>query len=284
MRWLALVVVLGAVGCVPKKKHNELVAEMQSKIDGQVSAMNEMSGELEDCNGKLEASNTQLTQANQQLASKMAEAGQLQQNVQTMQAALAEMNRQKALADQTMKQYQDLVAKFKQMIDAGTLKVKVIDGRMVVELATDILFPAGSATLSREGQKAIASVASVLASIADRQFQVSGHTDDQPIHTAQFPSNWDLGAARAISVVQLLTKSGLAPERVSAASYAEYQPADTNRTTEGRAANRRIEIVVVPDLSSLPGYGELSKLGTPGATPAPAPAPAPPPGPPSHIP
>lgn len=252
-----------AVACVPKKKHDALVAEMQGRIDDQSAQITSLSGELSTTRTELGTATGSLEEANRQLASKMAEAGQLAQNVATMEAALAELNRQKALADATMRQYQDLLARFKSMIDAGTLKVKVIDGRMVVELATDVLFPPGSAALSKEGQTAISDVAKVLASIPDREFQVAGHTDDRPIRSQQFPSNWYLGSARAIAVVDVLTKGGLAADRVSAASFAEYQPADTNRTPEGRTANRRIEIVVVPDLSTLPGYEELQKLGTP---------------------
>ena len=159
-----------------------------------------------------------------------------------------------------MQSFRDLVSRFQAMIDAGTLKVKVIDGRMVVELATDILFPPGSASLSNDGKAAIAEVAAVLASIPDREYQVAGHTDSAPIRTERFPSNWHLGSARAIAVTDLLIGSGLDATRVSAASYAEHRPVDTNRTKEGKAANRRIEITIQPDLSVMPGYDELKQL------------------------
>jgi chemotaxis protein MotB len=261
MRAGFLVMVVLATGCVGKKKHDLLVSDLNGRIDAESSARGQCEADAADLRSRLDTTNTALEDANRQLASKMAEAGQLQQDVATMQAALNELNRQKALADQNMAQYRDLVARFQAMIDAGTLKVKVIGGRMVVELATDILFPAGSASLSKEGQTAISEVAKVLASIPGREFQIAGHTDDRPIGTAQFPSNWHLGSARAIAVVDLLVKSGLASDRVSAASFAEFQPADTNRTPEGRAANRRIEIIVVPDLTGMPGYQDLAKMG-----------------------
>ncbi len=247
------------VGCVVgKKKHELMVSDLSGERDSCEARADALESELASRTSALEA-------ANSQLASKTSEAGQLQQDVATMQAALAELNRQKALADESMAQYRDLVARFQEMIDAGTLKVKVIGGRMVVELATDILFPAGSASLSKDGAKAIADVAKVLASIPKREFQVAGHTDDRPIGTAQFPSNWHLGSARAVAVIDVLTKSGLAYDRVSAASFAEFQPADTNRTPEGRTANRRIEIIVVPDLTGMPGYQDLAKMGQPPA-------------------
>jgi chemotaxis protein MotB len=102
----------------------------------------------------------------------------------------------------------------------------------------------------------------VLASIPGRDFQVAGHTDNDPIATEKFPSNWDLGAARSITVTRLLVDSGLPADRVSASSYADTVPVVANDTAEGKAANRRIEIVVVPDLSLMPGYDELQRLAS----------------------
>jgi chemotaxis protein MotB len=103
-------------------------------------------------------------------------------------------------------------------------------------------------------------VSEVLASIPERKFQVEGHTDDVPIKTAQYPSNWELAAARSMMVVKEMVTAGMPPERISAASFGEFKPALANDTPEGRAANRRIEIVLVPDLSSLPGFDELSRV------------------------
>jgi chemotaxis protein MotB len=108
-------------------------------------------------------------------------------------------------------------------------------------------------------QEAIKEVAAQHATNKDRRYQVEGHTDNQRISTATFPSNWELASARALTVVKTMIDSGLGAERVSAASYAETQPVQPNETPEGRSANRRVAIVVVPDLSSLPGYDELKK-------------------------
>ena len=80
------------------------------------------------------------------------------------------------------------------------------------------------------------------------------------IATGIFPSNWELASARAVNVVKTMIENGMPAERVSAASFAETSPARPNTTAEGKAANRRIAIVVVPDLSSLPGYEELQKF------------------------
>jgi chemotaxis protein MotB len=133
---------------------------------------------------------------------------------------------------------------------------------MVVNLSSDILFPSGSAAVSKDGKAALVEVAQVLAQIPDRKFQVEGHTDNVPIKTDAFPSNWELASARALVVTKTLVDAGLPASRVSAASFGDTKPSASNGTQEGRAQNRRIEIVVVPDLSSLPGFEELQRLGS----------------------
>lgn len=261
---LALVVVALAAGCIPKGRYEELLLqkeELERRVNGMAGALDDMADERHRLEADRDGLARQLADARRDLAAKVAETGALQEDIDEMQEALTELETRKAAADSSLQEYRELVSRFQALIDAGTLRVKVIDGRMIVELATDILFPAGSATLSRQGRASIADVAEVLAAIPDREYQVAGHTDDVPIASERFPSNWHLGAARAIAVAQILVESGLPADRVSAASYAEYRPADTNRTREGRAANRRIEIAIVPDLSSLPGYEELEALG-----------------------
>jgi len=132
----------------------------------------------------------------------------------------------------------------------------------LIFLAADILFSSGKAALSEGFQGALSEAAEVLASIEGRSYQVEGHTDDVPISTAQYPSNWDLAAARAIGVVRSLIEAGLPPQRVSAASFSDNKPAAPNDTDENRARNRRIEIVIVPALSELPGFEELNQLSS----------------------
>ncbi|MFT4623447.1 MAG: chemotaxis protein MotB [Myxococcota bacterium] len=266
-RVLALAVAVSLLpGCIGKKKYDDVVSENQelySRIDGINNAMSALDTELRATKNQLSSTSTSLDATRKQLGSASAENAELMQ-------AVAELEARRARTDAMLASYRDLVGKFQAMIDAGTLTVKVVDGRMVVELATDILFPPGGAYLSREGRQAIADVAKILASISDREYQIAGHTDDQPISTEQFPSNWYLGSSRAIAVSDVLIKEGLPPQRVSVASYAAFRPADTNKTREGRAVNRRIEIIIVPDLSTLPGFDELSRMAA-GADEAPAP-------------
>lgn len=198
-----------------------------------------------------------LAHASDELASTIRDRAGLKESLTELQAALADVNKRKAEADRRLAEFKRLLERFSALIDAGKLKVKIVDGRMVVALTSDVLFAPGNATLSPEGKAAIVEVAGLLASMPERAFQVEGHTDNVPIKNAQFPSNWELASARAITVVKTMVDAGMPAARVSAASFGEQKSAATNDTPEGRAQNRRIEIVVVPDLSTLPGFDEL---------------------------
>ena len=101
----------------------------------------------------------------------------------------------------------------------------------------------------------------VLKDLENKQFQIAGHTDNVPIKST-YKTNWNLAADRAYSVLVTMLKSGFPRERVSISSYAETKPAAGNDDSVGRELNRRIEIIVVPDLSLLPGQGEIEKLFT----------------------
>ena len=263
MRALLILSLLSAGACVSKKKYTELETQL-SAAEGQLSTKTSEAMSLQQA---LAAEQANVTSLNSQIAALearntalLSDKSELDASVQQMQAALAELAARKSEADARLAEFQTLLVKFKTLIDAGQLEIKIVAGRMVLVLPTDILFGSGSAALSKEGKQAILDVASVLATIADREFQVEGHTDDVPISTEQFPSNWHLAAARAIGVVKTLEEGGVPVNRLSAASLAENRPVDTNKTKEGKAANRRIEIVVVPDLSQLPGYAELEKM------------------------
>lgn len=147
--------------------------------------------------------------------------------------------------------YDAIFGDLKPLIDKGLLKVETRDGRIVIGMASDVLFASGSATLSDSGKSTITEVARALARHADHEFQVEGHTDSQPISTAQFPDNYYLGAARAITVTEYMVSQGFPKGKISAATFADAAPITTNETDAGRAQNRRIELVLLPDLSDM---------------------------------
>jgi chemotaxis protein MotB len=272
MRMLTLSLLV--VGCVPKGKYIELQSqldatrtELQSKLEAEAGRVTELDAALKAEQAGLQALKVEIAGREERIAElerqyteALSDRSKLKASVDEMQAALRDLQARRDAAEARITEFKDLLSKFKSLIDAGRLKVKIVDGRMVVELASDILFDSGSAALSVAGKAALAQVAQVLADIQDRHFQVEGHTDNVPIKTDRFPSNWELGAARAITVVATLQSGGVPASRLSAASYSEFRPVQVNSSDPGKAANRRIEIVVVPDLSLLPGYDELQKL------------------------
>lgn len=150
--------------------------------------------------------------------------------------------------------YQDILADLQPLIDKKVLKVSRDGDRVVIGMASDVLFASGSADLSADGAATVTEVARLLARRAgDHDFQVEGHTDNQPINTPQYPSNWHLGAARAITVTAKMVASGFPGKHLSAASFGDQHPVASNDTDAGRMQNRRIEIVLLPDLGDLPG-------------------------------
>lgn len=177
------------------------------------------------------------------------ERSQLSRALSETRAQLAALENRGDGADQAA--LEDLRARLAKLADAGRLKVALRQGRLLVELPNDVLFASGKAELSADGRAAILEVAKVLASLQGRRFQVAGHTDDIPIQSGRFPSNWELSAARAVEVTKLLVEGGVRPEALSAAGHGEFAPVAANDSPEGRAKNRRIEVVLVPDLGAL---------------------------------
>jgi len=133
---------------------------------------------------------------------------------------------------------------------AGEIKRKEIAMRrepdgLVISLREVGFFESGSAQMKSESQLAFDRIATMLRQ-RDYRLRIEGHTDDVPIHTARFSSNWELSTARATEIVRLLVvRNGFAPDRLSAAGYAEYHPIAVNDTAEGRGMNRRVDVVIL---------------------------------------
>jgi chemotaxis protein MotB len=188
------------------------------------------------------------------------------------QAELEQLRRGRADAEARLKAFQLVTARLQKMIDAGKLKVLVRDGRMIVKLPERILFPSGSAELGKDGGTAIREIASILRQFSDRRFMVAGHTDNVPAG-GKYKSNWDLATARAVVVTEQLVSGGMNAAKLVAAGYGPYEPIATNGTEVGRAENRRIEIVLLPNIEELPPIptAEPSASVAPSASPAAAP-------------
>ena len=250
-------------GCVKKSTFEALQAQRATELqeaealrvqlvttEAQRDQITKEKGELQK---KLTASETKNTKL-------LSDQSQLQASIDEMQSALREQARRQAEVEARIASFKALLDRFRPLIDTGKLKVQIVEGRMVLILATDILFDKGSAELSEDGRLAIADVATALATFPERSFQVEGHTDNDPIATKRYPSNWDLAADRALNVVKAMVESGLPATQISGASYGEVKPVASNEDDEGKTQNRRIEIVILPDLSKLPGFDELQRL------------------------
>jgi chemotaxis protein MotB len=132
------------------------------------------------------------------------------------------------------------------------LSVYTKDGNVYVSLAEKLLFKSGSDVVDPKGKAALKSLAQVLNTTKDITVMIEGHTDNVPIKTNLFKDNWDLSTARAISIVRLLTKeNGFDSNRITASGKGEFHPVQTNETAEGRAGNRRTEVILSPDMKEL---------------------------------
>ncbi len=245
----------------------------QEAFDAETNRANRLESELQSAKqqqAELDARHTALLSTNDELASRLEALGQnvealkgdraeLADRLEETKRALEALREREQQAQARLATFKNLLKRFQSMIESGKLRVRIVRNRMVVELPEGILFASGDATLKRTGHDTLTEVAKVLASLDGRNFQVAGHTDNLPIRTARFPSNWDLSTSRAVNVTHFLIAQGVAPNRISAAGYADTEPVASNDTAEGRQQNRRIEIVLLPNLDELP---DLSSLET----------------------
>lgn len=132
------------------------------------------------------------------------------------------------------------------LIDKNLVVVRRTPNWLEIEIRTDILFPSGVATLSPSATQVLTSIGDILAPFAN-PLRVEGYTDDMPINTAVYPSNWELSAARAASVARLFAEHGVNPERLGIVGWGEYRPAAENTSADGRNKNRRVLVVVLSD-------------------------------------
>lgn len=238
---------IAAFACgVPQEQYDADIAALKRQVD-------DARGENADLRSKLE----KMTAERQRLQGEIDKLNQALRDLTGERDALAKAE---ALAKKRIDTFRDMLGKFKAMIESGKIKIRIADNKMLVEMASAILFPSGKARLSEEGKEALTEVAGILATIEERNFQVAGHTDNVPIRNRRFKDNWDLSTARAVAVVRHLVENGMPRENLSAAGYADIQPVASNETEDGRAKNRRIEIVLVPNLNELPDLSALEKM------------------------
>ena len=171
-----------------------------------------------------------------------------EENYLFQQQLEAERQAREARLAEVQGTYDELVGKLEEEIQRGEVKISELKGKLTVNVVDKILFDSGKASLKSAGLRVLKQIGDVLKTAADKNIQVEGHTDNVSISgtlAQKYPTNWELSTARAATVLHFLQdKVGIPGERLSAVGYGEYNPITSNRTAEGRAQNRRIQIVL----------------------------------------
>jgi len=145
--------------------------------------------------------------------------------------------------------YESLLVKMKSEISQGQVTISELQGKLTVNMVDSVLFDSGKAEVKGGGREILGKVVSILKDVKDKSIRIEGHTDNVQISRAlaqRYPTNWELSAARSINVARFLQDQGIDPANLSAVAYGEWKPVATNDTAEGKAKNRRIEIILVP--------------------------------------
>ncbi len=142
-----------------------------------------------------------------------------------------------------------MIGDMQEEVKKGDVTITQLREKLTLSMPEKVLFDSGSAKIKKNGKKVLDRVAEMLKRVTDMQIRIEGHTNNVPMgrHSKpKFPSNWDLSTSRATTVAKYLKNDGIAPELLSACGYSEYRPVASNETAEGKAKNRRIEIVLMP--------------------------------------
>jgi chemotaxis protein MotB len=255
--FLSLILIMLMASCGPSKK----LVTSQAKVD-------KLQKDNASALSQLNACNTQVTNLNAANASLQNQNDLTQDDLKSLAAesklTIADQAKRLKTLQNMIQSQKDVMNKLKNSISDALLNYKtdelyvyIKDGNVYVSLEEKLLFKSGSDVVNPKGTEALKTLALVLNSTKDIMVMVEGHTDNVPIKTALFKDNWDLSTARATSILRILTKdNGFDPNRITASGRGEFHPAKTNETAEGRASNRRTEIILSPDLKEL--YNLLS--------------------------
>jgi chemotaxis protein MotB len=230
---VGLVLLLAAAGCVSSSKYEKKAKEAtDNDTKAQQSA------------AKATACEQKAADLEKQLADSHAQYARAVSDRDTLRLQTAKLEEQKGAAEAKSKQYEQLAGSLQKQIQAGEIELSELKGRMTVKLKDKILFPSGSAKLSREGGAALDEVARAFKDMQGKNVIVAGYTDDVPVAGKSFKDNWELSSARAISVVRYLVSKEVPPQLLGAAGFSQYRPVAANDSPSNRSQNRRIEIVL----------------------------------------
>lgn len=258
-----------ATSCVPKKKftiaesgrlaalgrertlnknlnqQKEENARLRKQIESLLSDTTRMGQSIREYRSSLYSNLSEQEKLNMMLQEKM---DQLAQRETTINQLQAEINAQNARVTALLNSVKDALLGF----SSDELTVTQKDGKVYVAMSDKLLFESGSALVNKQGKEALGKLAEVLKKQNDIDVFIEGHTDSKPIKTVQFKDNWDLSVVRATSVVRILTQDyDVNPLQIVPSGRGEHMPVDSNESAEGRAHNRRTEIIMAPRLDKL---------------------------------
>jgi len=195
---------------------------------------------------QLDAKETALAAENNRLL-------KLEADMQERSQRIAELEALIASKDQAMRDLKDAISKALTAFEGKGLTVEQRDGKVYVSMENKLLFKSGSWAVGSEGRTAIEQLGTVLADNPDIAVLIEGHTDNDPFSSGgQISNNWDLSTKRATAIVQILSENqAINPESLTAAGRGEFAPIASNDTTQGKARNRRIEVVLKPKLDEI---------------------------------
>ena len=265
----ALCLLIAVTSCVSKKKYmvaengrlaalsrervlnrnlgqqKDEIAKLKQQITDLMSDTTRLGQAIRDYRKSLYSNLSEQEKLNMLLKEKMEKLAEREATINKLQA---EVDAQNARLQSLLNSVKDALLGF----SSDELTVPEKNGKIYVAMSDKLLFESGSAQVNKQGKEALGKLAEVLKKQHDIDVFIEGHTDNKPIKTVQFKDNWDLSVVRATSVVRILTKDyGVNPLQILPCGRGEFMPVDNNESVEGRAHNRRTEIIMAPKLDKL---------------------------------
>ena len=265
----ALCLLIAVTSCVSKKKYmvaengrlaalsrervlnrnlgqqKDEIAKLKQQITDLMSDTTRLGQAIRDYRKSLYSNLSEQEKLNMLLKEKMEKLAEREATINKLQA---EVDAQNARLQSLLNSVKDALLGF----SSDELTVTEKNGKIYVAMSDKLLFESGSAQVNKQGKEALGKLAEVLKKQHDIDVFIEGHTDNKPIKTVQFKDNWDLSVVRATSVVRILTKDyGVNPLQILPCGRGEFMPVDNNDSVEGRAHNRRTEIIMAPKLDKL---------------------------------
>ena len=265
----ALCLLIAVTSCVSKKKYmvaengrlaalsrervlnrnlgqqKDEIAKLKQQITDLMSDTTRLGQAIRDYRKSLYSNLSEQEKLNMLLKEKMEKLAEREATINKLQA---EVDAQNARLQSLLNSVKDALLGF----SSDELTVTDKNGKIYVAMSDKLLFESGSAQVNKQGKEALGKLAEVLKKQHDIDVFIEGHTDNKPIKTVQFKDNWDLSVVRATSVVRILTKDyGVNPLQILPCGRGEFMPVDNNESVEGRAHNRRTEIIMAPKLDKL---------------------------------